>query len=136
MDKKASEVMPLATVIEFILILIVVAMMATIISRETSSTKFEKRFLAQDIAMFIDTLYASPNDLVVRYPQDFDYNIVFDMGKVTVYEESVSDGEYFSFTEDPNIEFQYKTVSDNTLIFIKTSTKITPLSGEFVEEIE
>jgi hypothetical protein len=153
-DKKASEVMSMATLIEVILILIIVALMAMVIAREMANDRFEKRYLAQDMAMFIDALYASPTNLVVRYPQKTqDYSIKFEDSRVIVYRESegIGMGESFFFTEDAKTKFEYKTikpyigdsqiivggdVENLPIIFTKSRTQIRPFSGIFVQDVK
>jgi len=144
MNKKGSEEMSMATLIEVILILVITALMTLVISREISSDKFEKLYLSQDMAMFIDTIYASPNNLVVSYPQRTEeFSFDFDHSEVTVFKESEGTalGQKFSFTEESATIFEYKTLhpyaSESVqVIFTKTFEKIIPFSGLFVRDIE
>ena len=153
-NKRGSEVLPMSTLIEFILLAIVVSLMILVIAKQSSSTRFEKTFLAKDIAMFVDSIYASPNNLVVKYPQKtHDFSFRFEKSKVIVFnkEESFTLEESFPFTEDTKIEFEYKVIppeqenegkvevvgeSNIPIIFRKSPTKITPFSGIFVEDTE
>lgn len=150
-NKRASEdVLSLTTVIEFILLLLVAGLIAMIIIRETNNDTFEKRFLAKDIAMFIDTLHASPNTILVRYPEDtFQYTYEFKKPKVTIYKENQKElSETFVFSMQKDIIFIDKKIApaDNVkivdgsedtnipIIFIKTKRKIEPFSGLLVKE--
>ena len=149
MNKKGSEILTVGTLTEVVLLTIVVALLYLVVAREISGTKFEKMYLAKDMAMFIDTLYASPNDIMVRYPQPTqDFAFKFEEGKVTVYIESEGTflGRDHSFIEDPNIEFKYTTIKPSDaqdlgiegnapIIFSKTDTEIRPFLGIFTDDI-
>ncbi|MBW2978752.1 N-acetylmuramoyl-L-alanine amidase [Candidatus Woesearchaeota archaeon] len=80
-----------------------------------SESVFEKKFLAEDIALTIDSLLAARGNVVVYYqPQKQDYvpefNYYFKKNQVIVHEDEVpesSAGRFF-FTSDPKIDFKEK----------------------------
>jgi hypothetical protein len=142
-SKKGDDFLITATTVEFILILIIVGLIILIIAREQQSDKFEKRFLARDMGMFIDSLYASPNPVLVKYPQETKgYSYKMESGKVTVYKESqtIALGESYPFSEQTSILFVPKditltdkkeedSVDEILIIFKKSKTQIEPIPG-------
>jgi len=137
-SKKGDIELSTGTLVEIILLLIVCGLIMMIIARESSSYKFEKLFLSKDTAMFIDTLYASPNKIVVNYPQSIKaYNFIFEKNQVRTYhEKEIKDlAESYYFTEEKDIDFKYGTFEPSKIlddefttpiIFIKTRSKLTP----------
>jgi len=86
-----------------------------------SDMTYEKKFLATDLALTIDSLLASRDNVVLYYlPQAEDFvNVTysFEKNKVSVFESSVSEknaGIYY-FTSDPDVFFV------NSLLKIKSS---------------
>ena len=135
-SKKAQIDLPVATLIELIILAVLFSLFFTLVYKETVSTKFDKMFLARDSAMFIDTLYASPNKIIVKYPQKTrGYNFKFQEGKVVVYEpdETIKLSEEFPFSEDKALKFDYKTIPDDEdkkedaiIVFYKTEDELIP----------
>lgn len=78
-----------------------------------STYTFEKKFLATDIALSIDSLLASRDNVVLYYlPQRTDFspkfNYSFEKNVITVFEDSMLEknaGRYF-FTSDPSVNFE------------------------------
>ncbi len=154
MNKKSQADLTVGTIVEFILLAVVIIVMLMRISQEASSHRFDKKFLSKDIGMFIDALYTSPNKIVVKYPQNsYDYSFVFGESKVTVFWQTEGEklGESYYFTENPNIEFGYKTISNNPsaekviegtgeqqiglpIIFVKSKKHIEPFFGLIIGE--
>jgi hypothetical protein len=142
-NKKGDDFLITATTVEFILIIIIVGLIILIIAREQQNDKFEKLFLAKDVGMFVDSLYASPNSVLVKYPQEAKgYSYKMESGKITVYKESqtLAYGESYPFSEQTSILFMPKdiTLTDQSgedsvdeipIIFRKTKTKIVPIPG-------
>jgi hypothetical protein len=77
-----------------------------------SDMSFEKKFLATDMALTVDSLLASRDNVILYYlPQSGDYmpefNYLFDKNVVTVFESSKDEGTAGSyyFTSDPSVRF-------------------------------
>jgi hypothetical protein len=149
MKKRGQGDLFLGTIIEYILLAVLVALMLMKIEQETSSHRFDKMFLSKDIGLFVDALYASPNDLVVKYPQKtYDYSFIFEDSKISVYwkKEGAILAESYPFTEDTHLKFRYKTIENKPesiqtesdsgvpIIFIKTKKEVTPFPGVLVEK--
>ncbi len=83
-----------------------------------SDLTFEKKYLATDIALTMDSLLASRDNVVLYYlPQRKEFNPKFNYdfkkNRITVYQESKpesSAGKYF-FTSDPSIKLKEITLS-------------------------
>src|SRR3989344_3648544 len=73
-----------------------------------SSEEFEKRFVATDAALFVDSVYAVRPDvaLLVEYPTGKFQGIV-SANKVTAFSKTKEDGQSFFFTEDSAYTFHY-----------------------------
>jgi hypothetical protein len=153
MRKKGQIDLPVATLIEIIIVAVFVTLMFIRAAKEIDSHKFEKRYLAKDMSIFIDTLYASPNPLFIKYPQNTqDYSFVFKESKTIVLWQKESEllGESYYFSEDPNLEFGYKSILYNPegsaiveegkeiqgipILFQKTDKKIVPIQGILLQE--
>jgi hypothetical protein len=152
--KKASVKDLMRTIIGMIILLIVIALLFLKAYKEGQDTKYDKLFLAKDIAMFVDSIYASPNELVIKYPQNtYDYSYKFEESKITVFKKSESEilGQSYIFSEEKNIKFEYKTINTSTeesedeliinseegnvpLIFVKNSNEIIPTSKMHIED--
>ena len=104
---------PLWFLIDLIIISIVFYYSASYVDQITSTTIFEKIFLSKDIALLIDSLYASPEEIELQYPQNtlwFGYG--FDHNKVSVFEKKlfITKRESY-FMEDKNMGFTPVTLS-------------------------
>ena len=81
-SKKGDVELSTGTLVGIILLLIVCGLITMKIAKGASSYKFEKLFLSKDTAMFVDTLYVSPNKIVVNYPHSSKaYNFIFEKNK-------------------------------------------------------
>ena len=139
-SKKGDVELSTGTLIEMIILLIVCGLIVLVIAKESSSYQFEKLFLSKDTAMFVDTLYASPNKIEVMYPPSVsikDFTFIFEKNQVRVYQkEEIEDlAESYYFTEEKDIDFRYGTIKPlevvddeitTPIIFIKTKSKLTP----------
>ncbi|MFH0875484.1 MAG: hypothetical protein V1859_06085 [archaeon] len=109
--------MILFTLLDLILIIVVVFSFFGEIWLISKSTWFEKRYLAKDISILTDAIYASPNDLEILYPENtFTFTVLFEKNKVTILDrkdkETLSQtGILNYFTEDENIKFIYKELN-------------------------
>ena len=145
----------MGTVIGLVMLLLVIGLLLAAAYKESSSYKFDKRYLSQDVSLFIDALYTSPNEVVVRYPQrTYGYGIQFQPGRTKVYEpnEGVILAEEYPFTESAQLEFIYSHFEPNIglfddeiiigdipeqtvpLVFFRTSKQIVPSTAILREE--
>jgi len=133
MNKRGQTRIPTATIVEFVILFTVIALMFMLVYKEGISTKYEKMFLSKDSAMFIEAIYASPNLVIARYPQKiYDFSFKFGDSIVTVYEKDiVLLGEKASYTETKNIKVMpiEDRPEDPFLLFTKDN-KITPYYGK------
>src|SRR3989344_3655570 len=73
-----------------------------------SSEEFEKRFIATDTGLFVDSVYAVRPDvaLAIQYPAGQFHGLI-SPNKVTVFSKNKEDSHSFFFTEDPAYNFHY-----------------------------
>ena len=131
-SRKAQTDLSVSTLIEMIMLVLVIGLMLAMAYKETTSTKYDKFFLSKDTAMFIDALHASPNTIIVKYPQKTkDYSFKIEDSKVKSYANSefLVLGESFPYTSEKGIEIEQSEDQENdtTIIFTKTKTKITKI---------
>ena len=91
-----------------------------------SSDEFEKRFVATDLALLIDSLYAVRPDvtLTIQYPP-VHYQGIISANTVTVFSKNKDDGKAFFFTEDPAYRFQYGSwLSEKPITLYKTGNDL------------
>lgn len=110
MNKKGMEERLYLWVFYLVLIVILTAIFLNYVNQEAKGKAFNKRYLARDVALLVNTLYASPGDISVKYP--------FEEG---VY--SVSIGE---------IDNKYKVRVNTITGIIK---KILPLDYAYAEDL-
>ena len=110
MNKRGVEERLYLWAFYLLLIVILTAIFLSYINQEAKGEAFNKRYLARDIALLVNTLYASPGDISVKYS--------FEEG---VY--SVSIGE---------IDNKYKVRVNTVTGIIK---KILPLDYAYAEDL-
>ncbi|MFA5141454.1 MAG: hypothetical protein WC471_00605 [Candidatus Woesearchaeota archaeon] len=66
-NKRGAEYLTYFMMIDIMLLLIVTASFGIFISNLSSSTTFERSYLARDIALLQESIYASPGDLEYSY---------------------------------------------------------------------
>lgn len=109
-----------------IIIMVVTFLLISVITKFIDNSRFEAEFISRDLSLLIDTIYASPNDITIRYPQkteSFSYEFSSD-GKISIIkDELIFISKYFSPSKD--ILFVNKTLhpvldvkkEDGTTIF-------------------
>ena len=144
MNKRGDTRQVLWWVINLFFLAVILFAMLNIIISIRKNFAFERRFMAKDIGLLTNTLYASPNNILYVYPEtDFPFNIEFEQNKVIItdtFEGDLTAAEYY-FVEDENIDFVYKKIMPNifkdatgdekaliTLGLQKSSAKIKPFS--------
>jgi|TARA_B100001971_G_C18242142_1_gene571624 hypothetical protein len=109
--KKATLEISLFWLMDILIFAVVFFLMMIYVDKTVESTTFEKHFLARDSALLIDTLYISPGNTIINYPQNtlwFSFN--FNKNKVEVYEDETTRKPSSYFTEDKNMIFNYKDI--------------------------
>lgn len=140
--KRRGQGYQLWWVIDIILFASLILMMIFVVNDIIKNTKFERKYMAKDIALAVNNLYASPNDLVFFYVEtEFPFAVRFEKNKVMVIDPTTGEvtAEEHLFIEDTNIGFEYGLISPITtkrfgtqikyvlpLGFKKTSTSIIP----------
>lgn len=122
-NKKGILEKPLWFMIDLIITVVIFYYSATYIDQITSTTVFEKNFLSKDLSLLIESLYISPGNVALKYPQKtlwFSYE--FDHNKVKVFEKRLfeSYSEAY-FIEDRNLKFDPVTLSPQKEIENKES---------------
>jgi hypothetical protein len=109
-NKKADNLLP-ELIVGIIITLSVSIMIIAIVTRFVHSSRFEATFLSRDVALLVDSLYAAPNDISIRYPQKTEqFTFIFnDKGRVSIQKDGqILATEYF--TTSKNIKFINKTL--------------------------
>ena len=158
-DKKAEMSSWVMTfIIDLAIVAIITIILLVYVHDVATDTRFEKGFLARDIALLVNAVYASPYDLVLEYSSDRD-DFVYDFNnyRVDVYnkvdikkteqerEESIGGtikretGELLNTLSDIRIDFSkgsYHIASDKAINpdDIKSSKKIEEDSFIFKKE--
>ncbi|MBU0756454.1 MAG: hypothetical protein KKF44_00175 [Nanoarchaeota archaeon] len=137
-NKKAetSEQKTYVYIIGLVISIFAIVLMIQIVKDQYNDLSFEKEYLAKDIALLVDTIYASPNDMIVAYPQNkLSFSFRFEEGRVCVFDEFGEKCAYFS--EDAETEFIYGELTPNVkiddklytpLVFEKKENRIEPVS--------
>jgi hypothetical protein len=96
----------------FFLAVVLIAMLA-FVHASGSQTSFERQYIAKDIALLANAIYASPNNIMYFYSEnDFPYTISFTPGIVKVAESgSLLTAKDGYFIEDEKIEMMHKLIN-------------------------
>ncbi len=91
------------TLIDLILLVIIAVGFTMFVAQIANSTLLEKNYLARDIALLVDTAYASPGQLNYVYERDISrYIVAFEDNHVKVRTESdVIPKQYWFADSDP-----------------------------------
>jgi hypothetical protein len=115
MLKKRGDVTHESLWFMFDLVLTVIVFLSTtyMVDNAVESTKFEKNFLARDVSLLLETLYAAPGVVSINYAQEkFWFSFNFDKNKVEVYDanELMPYKGTYTFMRDNNLELKNKLV--------------------------
>jgi hypothetical protein len=101
---------PIWFLIDLLIAVIVFLMLLSYVDQLGESLTFERDFLAKDIALLVDTLYASPGSLTLKYPQNtFWFGYQLKDNEVQVIEKGlISKKSYGQFTKDTKLDLQSK----------------------------
>lgn len=123
LNKKAQIDMTLWWLIEiFLMIILVFFVFNPAIDNQASDLKFYKRFSAKNLALYVDTVYASPYPLKVYYSENTpSFTYIFEEDRIYVLEEGerLTKSTYYSFIPDINKEFRGKTIEPEENIRIE-----------------
>lgn len=111
-NKKAMERESLWWFIDLFMLLMIIYLVFSHINRIGEQKTFQQRFLANDLALMVDTLYASPGNIYINYPQNtLWFGISFTKNKVEIFENKKDPAnlkESANFIEDNHIVFEHK----------------------------
>ncbi|MBI2576924.1 hypothetical protein HYV84_06930 [Candidatus Woesearchaeota archaeon] len=101
---------PIWFVIDLAVALVVFLIAVRYVDFQLDQTTFEKRYLANDIALLVDALYASPHPIVYSYPQQtFWFTYGFQKKGIIVSENTLLASKAgATFTPDANAPFPEK----------------------------
>jgi len=104
---------PIWFLIDLIVSVAVFFMLLAYVDQIGESLTFERDFLSKDIALLIDSMYASPSSLTLKYPQNtFWFSYKFEDNTVEVSERGLLEKKSQSeFIKDKNLGFTEKTIS-------------------------
>ena len=95
-------------VFELILAFIVVLALLNFVSDVAEQTIFKKNYLARDISLLVNTLYAAPGKVEYTYDEDLS-ELVFEFSesRISLYKEGGEEGVkiFYLFGEDKNVPF-------------------------------
>jgi hypothetical protein len=132
--------------IEMVLVIAYIVVLTMIVRNMYENSMFERRIIAADSAILIDTLYASPGNVMQHYYNNWQgFMISFEQNQVVVYKSANSslpgNEPRYRFGEDTQIPFQYSTFfakgkkKEDFLIFLKTQNMLKPeLNPEITQQ--
>jgi len=76
------------TIFSLVIILFVIYMTMNVAWTRGKSETINKKRIADDFVMMVDTLIATPNEVIIEYPYNLtDYIIIINQNQVTVFQE-------------------------------------------------
>jgi hypothetical protein len=100
---------------DILILLVILSLIISYIGKVGENTTFQKRFIAKDMSLLIDTLYASPGNIYVEYPHTtLWFGISFKKNTLEVFEkptESQKTKEIAHFLEDTNLRITKQVFS-------------------------
>jgi len=104
---------PIWFLIDLIVSIVVFIMLLTYVDQVGESLTFERDFISKDIALLIDSVYASPSSLSLKYPQNtFWFSYKFEDNQVSVIERGLLEKKARNeFITDKNLRFTEQTFS-------------------------
>lgn len=114
------------TIFDLVLIGMLFLSLMGYVSSIQSMDFVKKEYLSKDLALLINTVYASPRDITVYYDSGIsDFTFEFQNQRATVYETEVEKGEptkvYYPFAIDRNIARQFAKIEGPDQIAISKS---------------
>lgn len=82
-------------IFELLVVVLVVSLSFGIAKGAASGERTEKKILAEEIRMMVDTLAGVPGEAVVEYPYNVsEYSFLFDKGSIAVFKEGEDKGDW------------------------------------------
>lgn len=120
-------------VFELVLAFVVVLALFNFVADVVEQTIFEKNYLARDLALFVNILYAAPGKVVYTYEEDArDFILNFTENRIAVYDAGQDGDEvntFYLFAENKNRQFEpndhlNRDKVDRKLYFFKLHNKV------------
>src|SRR4030042_860594 len=130
-QKRGAAVITLFQMAELVMLGIAI-LCFLLIGARLAETTYEKNFLARDMALLIDTLYASPGDVEYVYDlsaikselNKFDFEIKD--GYVTVYDSGFKKPQAYRFAEKEGYEIHdFRAEAPKAVKFVKKGNEIS-----------
>lgn len=104
---------PIWLLIDLVVSIAVFIILMNYVNNVGESLTFERKFLSKDIALLIESLYASPGSVSLKYPQNtFWFSYKFEDNAVSVIERGLLEKKAKEwFISDKNLGFEEKTIS-------------------------
>jgi len=103
-------------VFELILAFIVVLAIFQFITDVVEQTIFEKNYLARDLSLLVNTLYAAPGEVSYNYGEDLNSFILnFEESKLSVFEKDEKEEDvitFYLFAENEELPFIHKKINE------------------------
>lgn len=83
-------------IFQFMLTLAIFILLMRFVVDTASHKSFEKDYYARDIALLVDSVHASPGDVVYIYPnkiKDYDLGVELKENMVVIYDKSDNEGD-------------------------------------------
>lgn len=105
-------------IFEIVLAFIVILALFNFVNDIVKQTIFEKNYLARDLAVLTNTIYAAPGELIYNYNEnvkEFEFSFGFKPNNIEIYENIKKQKELaaivtYPFAEDKTIPFGYKII--------------------------
>lgn len=124
-QKRGEAVLTLFRAAELILFAIAILCLVVIISKIDEKT-YEMNFIARDMALLIDTIYASPGDLEYIYDmKGYGFGLEISDGYVTVYRPDYKASQSYRFAEKKDVEIEdFRAEGPSSVKFVKKGNMI------------
>ena len=135
-SKKADVTVELLFVlIQLILALAIYAALQNYVKSVEDDTLYEKYYLSKDLALFLNTLYASPGEVHYEYSnEELDLSrFIFDFKNQKVVVKEIAEEAIpieHPYGEDKNLEWKSEDISQSDkIVFVKTDKKLEIKNG-------
>lgn len=126
-QKRGAAVLVMFQAAELVLLGIAILCLVLIMFK-LSETSYEKNFMARDLALLIDTIYASPGELEYTYDmKGYKFDLEIKDGHVNVYDSGFKSPQSYRFAEKEDIEiegFRTPAGAPSAVKFVKKGDKI------------
>lgn len=124
-QKRGESVLVLFRITEIVLLVIAVLCLVMIILK-LNETTYEKNFIARDLALLINTIYASPGDIeYIYYVKGQGFDLEIKEGYVRVFDSGFKGGQSYRFAEKEGVKIDdFEAQAPSSVKFIKKGDKI------------